>query len=112
MIEERNEIPLEELDKRVAPGMYMLMRTGGYHPYHQLKLEPGDEDYKKPIWPYVKKLQGYHQHLNAGGKMNGSISTSFGGQCCFPFLSPSLAWFLGTPLPTFWRIYLFERPIF
>ena len=63
MIEERDEIPLEELDKRVKPGMYMLMRTGGYHPYHQLKLEPGDEDYKKPIWPYVKKLQGYHQLL-------------------------------------------------
>ena len=74
MIEERTEIPLEEIDKRVAPNMYMLMKTGGYHPYHKLKLEPGEEHFKKPIWPYVKKLQGYHQHLNAGGKMNGSIS--------------------------------------
>ena len=74
MIETRDEIPLEEVDKRVLQGMYMLMRTGGYHPYRNLKLEPGDEHYKKPIWPYVRKLKGYHQHLNGGGKMNGSIS--------------------------------------
>ena len=74
MIEERDEIPLEELDKRVKPNTYVLMRTGGYHPYHNIKLEPGDEHYKKPIWPHVKKLQGLHQHLKAGGKMNGSIS--------------------------------------
>ena len=75
MIETRDEIPLEEIDKRVLPGMYVLMRTGGYHPYHKLKLKPGDEYYAKPIWPYIKKLKGYHQNLNSGGKMNGSISS-------------------------------------
>ena len=74
MIETRNEIPLEEVDTRVTPGLYMLMRTGGYHPYAKEKLDKGDEHYKKPIWPYVKKLGGYHQNLNEGGKMNGSIS--------------------------------------
>ena len=74
MIETRDEIPLEEIDKRDLPGMYMLMRTGGYHPYRNLKLQFGDEHYAKPIWPYVKKLKGYHQDLNSGGKMNGSIS--------------------------------------
>jgi|TARA_E500000318_G_scaffold88243_2_gene85435 hypothetical protein len=74
MIETRDEIPLEEIDKRIIPGKYMLIRTGGYHPYAKLKVEKGDEHYKKPIWPYVKKLNGYHQKLNEGGKMNGSIS--------------------------------------
>ena len=69
-----DEVPLEEIDKRVLAGRYMLKRTGCYHPYHRLKLEPGDEHYAQPIWPYVEKLGGYHQNLNAGGKMNGSIS--------------------------------------
>jgi len=74
MIETRDEIPLEELDTRVMPGLYMLMRTGGYHPYAKLKVANGDEYFKEPIWPYVKKLNGFHQKLNKGGKMNGSIS--------------------------------------
>jgi len=74
MIETRDEIPLEEVDTRVVPGFYMLMRTGGYHPYNKCKVEKGDEHYKEPIWPYVKKLGGYHQNLNKGGRMNGSIS--------------------------------------
>ena len=70
MIETRDEIPLEELDTRVMPGLYMLMRTGGYHPYAKLKVANGDEYFKEPIWPYVKKLDGYHQKLNKSGKMN------------------------------------------
>ena len=52
----------------------MLIRTGGYHTYAKLKVANGDEYFKEPIWPYVKKLDGYHQKLNKSGKMNGSIS--------------------------------------
>ena len=74
-IETRDRIPLEEVDKRVMPNKYVLVRTGGYHPYRKVKnLMPGDEHYHQPIWPYVEKLNGYHQKLNAEGRMNGSIS--------------------------------------
>ena len=74
-VETRDRIPLEEIHKRVMPNKYVLVRTGGYHPYRKVKnLMPGDEHYHQPIWPYVEKLNGYHQKLNAEGRMNGSIS--------------------------------------
>ena len=42
-IETRDRIPLEEVDKRVMPNKYVLVRTGGYHPYRKVKnLMPGD----------------------------------------------------------------------
>lgn len=72
MIEERNEIPLEELDKDVAKEKYLLVRTGGYHPFYEVKQAP--EKYQQNIWPWIKKIGGNLQHKRKLGKINGSIS--------------------------------------
>jgi len=74
MIDERNEIPVEELDTRIKPLSYTLVKTGGYHPFRNQTLNMGDERYALPVWPYIKKLNGYHQKLNQNGKINGSVS--------------------------------------
>ena len=71
----KNEIPLETLDKRVTPNKYVLIKTGGYHPFYNIKeLEEGDEHYRKPIWPWIKKISGNLQHKKQYGKVNGSVS--------------------------------------
>ena len=72
MIEERNEIPLEELDKDVSKGKYLLVKTGGYHPFYEVKKAP--EKYQQNIWPWIKKIGGNLQHKKKLGKINGSIS--------------------------------------
>ena len=53
MIGERTEIPLEELDKDVSKGKYLLVKTGGYHPFYEVKQAP--EKYRQNIWPWIKK---------------------------------------------------------
>ena len=70
--ENRKEIPLEELDKDIAKGKYLLVKTGGYHPFNEVKEAPSH--YRKPIWPYIKKIDGNLQHKKSYGKINGSIS--------------------------------------
>ena len=72
MIDERTEIPLEELDKDVTKGKYLLVKTGGYHPFN--KVEEATLKYKEPIWPYIKKIGGNLQHKKKYGAINGSIS--------------------------------------
>ena len=74
MIDQRDEIPVEELDSRIKSGCYTLVKTGGYHPFRDVALHIGNEKYGLPIWPYIKKLNGYHQKLNLNGKINGSVS--------------------------------------
>ena len=72
MIDERTEIPLEELDKDVTKGKYLLVKTGGYHPFNEVEEAPSL--YREPIWPYIKKIDGNLQHKKSYGKINGSIS--------------------------------------
>ena len=72
MIEERNEIPLEELDKDVSKGKYLLVKKGGYHPFYEVKQAP--EKYRQNIWPWIKKIGGNLQHKKKLGKINGSVS--------------------------------------
>ena len=72
MIEERNKIPLEELDKDVSKGKYLLVKTGGYHPFYEVKQAL--EKYRQNIWPWIKKIGGNLQHKKKLGKINGSIS--------------------------------------
>ena len=53
MIDQRTEIPLEELDKDVSKGKYLLVKTGGYHPFNE--VEEASAHYREPRWPYIKK---------------------------------------------------------
>ena len=70
--EDRDEIPLEELDKDVAKEKYLLVRTGGYHPFYEVKQAP--LKYRQPAWPYIKKISGNLQHKKNYGTINGSVS--------------------------------------
>ena len=72
MIDGRTEIPLEELDKDVTTGKYLLIRTGGYHPFNGVEEAP--LKYREPIWPYIKKISGNLQRKKKLGKINGSVS--------------------------------------
>ena len=67
-----DEIPLEEIDKEVSKNKYVLVRTGGFHPFCNVKQAP--EKYRQNIWPWIKKIKGNLQHLKKLGKINGSIS--------------------------------------
>ncbi len=67
-----DEIPLEEIDKEVSKNKYVLVRTGGFHPFYNVKQAP--EKYRQNIWPWIKKIKGNLQHLRRLGKINGSIS--------------------------------------
>ena len=72
MTDERTEIPLEEIDKDVSKGKYLLIRTGGHHPFWKVPEAP--ERFKKNTWPYIKKIGGNLQHKNKYGTINGSVS--------------------------------------
>ena len=68
----KDYVPLEEVDKDVSKNKYILMRTGGYHPFYEVQEAP--EKYRLPIWPYIKKIKGNLQHKRKLGKINGSVS--------------------------------------
>ena len=60
-----DEIPLEEIDKEVSKNKYVLIRTGGFHPFYNVKQAP--EKYRQNIWPWIKKIKGNLQHLRRLG---------------------------------------------